>query len=433
MAATALLRTPLDPRKGRGNGERVSAPPLPRRPRWGRPLPASLGDGTRRSGGCGRGRHGPPPRCSARPWTPGRSAGVASASARLSLRAALVEAIRSLLPWATGRNGAEGGVAEVAAATALLRGVPDGISCTPPSWASGRTPLPPGHLWLEKRRGGGGESGGRGHSSARLTGRPAWGGAAAVVPAARLPFRGALGGASRLSPPWAGGSRAEGGRPPPPSRTARRRPRGWTAAIRARATRGRPLAVHGGRTACAHTSAASRRRPLARKGHGGGAASRPAPAPLATSRGLPGRSRGSQGPRPPDPWRSGGPRPPPGRSTAAFPRPGVPRGPSYLPRQTGRGQSNVQKFQNWPCRYFWHRLCINTTRWPTYLTNYSHFKKMTQVNPQSKRLKSIICVFLCLSLHFRGCCCRCPAPGPLLYHTIVSVAGNLFPACHSLH
>merc|ERR1719401_565410 len=133
VAATALLRAPLDPRKGRGCGERVSAPLPPHRPRWGHPLPASLRDGTRRSGGCGRGRHGPPPRCSARPWTPGRGAGVASAPARLSLRAALGGAVRSLLPWATGRDGVEGGVAAVVAATALLRGAPGGISapCRP--------------------------------------------------------------------------------------------------------------------------------------------------------------------------------------------------------------------------------------------------------------------------------------------------------------
>merc|ERR1719401_1421496 len=162
VAATALLRAPLDPRKGRGCGERVSAPLPPRRPRWGHPLPASLRDGTRRSGGCRRGRHGPPPRCSARPWTPGRGAGVASPPARLSLRAALGGAVRSLLPWATGRDGVEGGVAAVVAATALLRGAPGGISCTLLSWASGRTPLPPGHLWSEKRRGGEGrqEAGG---------------------------------------------------------------------------------------------------------------------------------------------------------------------------------------------------------------------------------------------------------------------------------
>ena len=60
------VRAPLDPWKGRGRSERVRATPPPRRPRWGRPLPAPPPWATGGCGRGGRGRHGAPARCSRR-------------------------------------------------------------------------------------------------------------------------------------------------------------------------------------------------------------------------------------------------------------------------------------------------------------------------------------------------------------------------------
>ena len=259
---------------------------------------------------------------------------MANASARLPLRAVLGGTLRSPLPWATGRGVAEGAVA---AATASLRAAPCGVSCTPPFWASGRTPLPLGHLGSEERSGGGCTSGGRGHSRAahRSPGAGRCGGSGR---GRAPPLPGALGGASRPSPPWAlpcaGGSRARGG-----EGVLFRRPRRRGAFP---AGGPRPFALGRSGAVPSLSAAAGRHAPtrwpprgaVPSPGRAKGATprQRPVPAPLTTSRGPQGRSRGSREPRTPDPWRSGGPRPSLGRSAAASRRPGEPWGPSH-----GRG------------------------------------------------------------------------------------------------